>query len=240
VVELGPVLDDPAEVAPADWVLLAVKAHQTADARGWLRQLIRRGTVVAVLQNGVEHRARVEPFAATAELLPAVIRFGAERTAPSRVTVHARPTMTVPDCEHGRAFASLLDAGAEVELTGDFLTAAWRKLCHNAVAGLMALVGRSAELFREAEMHALALRLAEECAQVGRAEGADLPPGFAHEVVDGYLRRPPGSGSSILADRIAGRPLEWDARNGVIRRLGARHRIPTPVSDVLVPLLASS
>jgi 2-dehydropantoate 2-reductase len=47
-------------------------------------------------------------------------------------------------------------------------------------------------------------------------------------------------GTSILFDREAGRELEWDARNGVVARLGARHGVPTPVSDVIVPLLAAA
>jgi hypothetical protein len=46
------------------------------------------------------------------------------------------------------------------------------------------------------------------------------------------------AGSSILTDRLAGRRLEWQARNGVVQRLGARHAIPTPVTDAIVPLLA--
>jgi 2-dehydropantoate 2-reductase len=51
---------------------------------------------------------------------------------------------------------------------------------------------------------------------------------------------PPDLGSSILFDREAGRRLEWEARNEVVRRLGARHRIRTPVSDVIVPLPAAA
>ena len=48
---------------------------------------------------------------------------------------------------------------------------------------------------------------------------------------------PPDLGTSMLFDRLAGRRLEWDARNGVISRLGARHGIPTPASDAIVPAL---
>jgi 2-dehydropantoate 2-reductase len=51
---------------------------------------------------------------------------------------------------------------------------------------------------------------------------------------------PPDLGTSILFDRQAGRTLEWDARNGVVQRLGRRHGIATPVSDVVVPLLAAA
>jgi 2-dehydropantoate 2-reductase len=47
-------------------------------------------------------------------------------------------------------------------------------------------------------------------------------------------------GTSILADREQGRPLEWDIRNGVIQRRGRARGVATPISDVLVPLLAAT
>jgi 2-dehydropantoate 2-reductase len=60
------------------------------------------------------------------------------------------------------------------------------------------------------------------------------------EVVRTFQGYPADLGSSILADREAGRPLEWDIRNGVIARRGRAHGIPTPISDVVVPLLAAA
>jgi 2-dehydropantoate 2-reductase len=75
---------------------------------------------------------------------------------------------------------------------------------------------------------------------VARAEGADLPDSVADEIAEDFAAMPGDLGSSILYDREAGRQLEWDARNGVVGRLGARHRIPTPISDVIVPLLAAA
>lgn len=46
--------------------------------------------------------------------------------------------------------------------------------------------------------------------------------------------------TSMLTDHLAGRPLEWDIRNGVISRKAASHGLPTPISDVIVPLLAAA
>jgi 2-dehydropantoate 2-reductase len=43
----------------------------------------------------------------------------------------------------------------------------------------------------------------------------------------------------MLFDRLAGRRLEWDARNGVVARLGAGHGIPTPVTDDVCARLAA-
>jgi 2-dehydropantoate 2-reductase len=62
-----PVLGEAAAVAgPARWVLLAVKTYQTAGAESWLRALCGPGTVVAVLQNGVEHHERAGPLSGPA------------------------------------------------------------------------------------------------------------------------------------------------------------------------------
>jgi 2-dehydropantoate 2-reductase len=44
----------------------------------------------------------------------------------------------------------------------------------------------------------------------------------------------------MLTDREAGQRLEWDIRNGVIARKAAEHGLSTPVSDVVVPLLAAA
>jgi 2-dehydropantoate 2-reductase len=46
--------------------------------------------------------------------------------------------------------------------------------------------------------------------------------------------------TSILTDHEQGTPLEWDIRNGVIARKAVQHGLPTPISDVLVPLLAAA
>jgi 2-dehydropantoate 2-reductase len=237
----APVITDPGQLSgPADWVFLAVKAHQTEGAGGWLRALAGPETVVVVLQNGVEHHQRVGPLAGPATVLPAVVWCPAETVAAGRVRLRGEPRLIVPMGEPGRRLARMLDGAAQVDLVPDFTTEAWRKLCVNAVAGLMALAGRRADVFRQAEMAALARALAAECSAVARAEGARLGDGAVDEVVAHFAAMPADRSSSILADREAGRPLEWDARNGVVRRLGIRHGIPTPVSDVIVPLLAAA
>jgi 2-dehydropantoate 2-reductase len=41
----------------------------------------------------------------------------------------------------------------------------------------------------------------------------------------------------MLADRQAGRPVEIDARNGVIARLGRKHGIATPANSMAVALM---
>jgi 2-dehydropantoate 2-reductase len=228
----------PSEV---DWVLLAVKAHQTAGAADWLRALCGGGARLATLQNGVEQRAWSEPFVDGTPIVPTIVWAPVEPRDRSHMVVRGPTALTVADDADGRALATLFEGGrASVTLSGDFVTELWRKLLANAVAGLMVLAGRRSGIFRRDDVAALAVRLAVECAAVARAEGAALDDADAAAIVERLAAMPPDSGTSILFDREAGRPLEWDARNGVVQRFGRRHGIATPVSDVIVPLLAAA
>ena len=237
VVLRAPVLTDPDGLEAADWLLLAVKAHQTEGAAGWLRALARGGTTIAVLQNGIDHVERVTPLAGEASVLPTVNWCPAEPVEPGRVRQRDALCLSVPEGPAGEAFAALLGDGADVTVGGDFAREAWRKLCANAVSGVMALTGRPAEIFGLHDLRAVATAMAYECAAVARAEGAPLSDQDADDVIAWIQDLPPDAGSSILTDRLAGRTLEWEARNGVIGRLGRRHGVPTPVSDTVSALL---
>jgi 2-dehydropantoate 2-reductase len=238
VVVEAPVLTDAAGVdVVADWVLLAVKAHQTEGAAQWLNALCGAATIVAVLQNGIDHVERVGPFAGGATVLPVVNWCPAEPVAPGRVIQRGPLRLAVPDGAAGEAFAALLGDGAEVEVGGDFALEAWRKLCANAVSGVMALAGRPAEIFALDDLRSVGRALAHECAAVAQAEGVALTQADADDVIAWIEALPPDAGSSILTDRRAGRALEWEARNAIIGRLGRRHGLSTPVSDTVAALL---
>ena len=91
----------------------------------------------------------------------------------------------------------------------------------------------------QAGMAELGRGIALECCAVARAEGASLSDAVADEVLARVLATPAGSGNSMYYDRRAGRPLELDARNGAIVRIGKRHGIATPLNSAACALLAA-
>src|SRR5262245_50915835 len=149
----GPVLTEPSAIEePVEWIVLAVKAHQTKGAAGWLSALCTPESTVAVLQNGIDHHERVAPLAGGATGLPVVNWCAAEAVAPGLVRQRTALALTVPAGEAGAAFAALLGDHAEVSMGDGFAAEAWRKLCVNAVSGLMALAGRPAAIFALADV----------------------------------------------------------------------------------------
>ena len=236
------VATEPDGLEPADWLLLSVKAHQTDGAASWLHRLAGEGTTVVVLQNGVRRDEAVRRHTGDAAVVPAVVWIGAAiEGGVVRVATTPAPLLRVPDDGPGRAFAELLTGSwLAVEPTADLELDAWRKLTLNAVVGLMALTGRRAGMFRRADMLELARAYARECAAVARAEGVPLGETEAEQLAEQLAAAPEGMPTSILVDRERGLPLEWRARNGVVRELGALRGVATPVSDVVVPLLAAA
>ena len=242
IVVPGPVqVDANRDVPPADLVFLAVKATQVEAAAPWLTALCRAGTVVCVLQNGVEQEAIVGPHAPSGRVLPSVVWFPAQTQPDGSVWLRGAARLTVPDTAPGHTVAKALSGSlCAVEPAADFTSLAWRKLMQNAVAGLMVLTGRRAGMFARADIAGLGVAYLRECLAVARAEGADLGDDVPRQIIDTFRAYPADLGTSILADRVAGWPLEWDVRNGVVQRRGRHHGIPTPVSDLLVPLLAAA
>jgi 2-dehydropantoate 2-reductase len=228
-------LTDPSLAEAVDWVLVATKTYDADSSAKWLPGLCSKGARVAVVQNGVEHRERFAAYLPSERIVPVIIDCPAERRADGSVEQRGAARMRV---EPGSGFEDLFAGSkAAVELTDDFLTAAWQKLCINSAGALSALTMKPGGVFRDEGIGKAALDIVDECVAVGRAEGAKLDDGTGERVLAGYRAGPADSINSMLADRLAGRPMEVDARNGVIVRKGARHGIATPANRMAVALL---
>ncbi len=235
------ILTDPAQARPVDWVLVATKTYDVAAAARWLGPLTGAATRIAILQNGVEHRANFAGHVAADRLVPVIVDIPAERSAPGRVHQHRYGTLTVPDDDAGRAFVALFDGTPiDAQTTPDFTTAAWRKLAINSSGIILTLIDKPFGITQD-EGVADAIRvLVAECRAVGLAEGADLPETLPDEIVAYYRAQAPSLRNSMHNDRLAGRPMELDARDGVIVRLGEKHGAPTPAHRMLVALLRAA
>jgi 2-dehydropantoate 2-reductase len=242
IVVPGPVLTDPMDIGESvDVVLVAVKDTQNEQAGAWLARLCEEHTVVCALQNGVEQVERVGRFCPSSTVVPAAIWISAEPEPEGWIRLRTGVRLVLPVCDAAQVLADLFgDADISVELDPDFISATWRKLLVNTVVGLMVLTGRRMGMFHRDDVAELARRYLAECLSVARADGANLGDEVINEIMGLFSQSPVDITTSMLTDREAHRPLEWDIRNGVISRKAATHGIATPISDVVVPLLAAA
>jgi 2-dehydropantoate 2-reductase len=241
------VLTDPRSVLPAahaarvDWVVAVTKTYATGEAARWIERLVGPETAVAVVQNGVEHLERFRGLVPPERTLPVITDVPAERTAPGQIWQRRHGVTTVPEGELGRRFVALFHGTPFAPvLTDDFLTASWTKLVLNSAGVVNALTLKPAGVASNEKAAALMQAIATETLSVGQALGARLREGWPAEIVARFRGSPPDSVNSLLADRLAGRPLEIDARNGVVVRRGAEVGIPTPLNAMAVAILEAA
>lgn len=236
------VLTDPAAASAADWVLVCTKTYDVETTKPWLDRLVGPQTRVAIVQNGVEHAKLFAHLVPAERIVPVMINLPAARSAPGRIVQHRHGIIAVPVGGNGEDFAALF-AKTKITATAeaDFVSQLWVKLTSNCATILPALTLRATGPAWSEELEAIVRGLVEECAAVGRAEGADVPQAVIDEAIQRFRDMPEGaSAGSIHADRLAGNAMEIDARNGVIVRLGQQHGIPTPMNALLVTLLGAA
>ncbi len=226
------------QVRPVEWVLVATKTYDSDAAAQWFAGAVGPATRVAIIQNGVEHIARFEKHIDKSRLVPVMIDLPADRVAPGRSIQRGAARLVVPAGRNGADFLALFaHTHFDARQTDDFTSAVWRKLCLNSAGAVSAVLLKGAGISRHDGVAELMRNIVRECIAVGRAEGATLPDSIPDEIVAGARRAPPDAENSLVADRRAGRPMEIDARNGVIVRLGKKHGIEAPMNALMVALL---
>ncbi len=234
-------LTDPAQAEPVDWVMLCCKAHHTPSTAPWLARLCTPATRVAVLQNGIDHVARVAPLVGGATVLPMIVYYNGERLAADHVRLRqvAAHDMVTADGPDAQALEQVLSGtGLNLLRSADFATLAWRKLLINVVVNpITALTLQRQAMLRRPDVHALSLAILDEAIAVARADGARLAPDEAERTMATLLSYPPEVGTSMYFDRLAERTLEIEALTGAIVAAGERHGLATPINRSLLTLL---
>jgi 2-dehydropantoate 2-reductase len=144
--------------------------------------------------------------------------------------------------DHRERLAALGPPGpVDVELSPDFFTEAWRKLLTNVAASpVTALTGRTLDVLGSPGILPLARGLLTEAVAAGAAAGARLSGADVSATLDFYAGFRPDAGTSMLEDRLAGRPTEHEEITGAVVRAADRHGLVVPLNRAVLALLAAA
>ncbi|MBI4233715.1 MAG: 2-dehydropantoate 2-reductase [Chloroflexi bacterium] len=238
--------DDPRTVGPVELVLFCVKTYHNPQAIPAIAPLVGEGTVVLTLQNGVESGEQLAAAYGWEHVLPgatyietAVKAQGviAQTGGPCRIVFGEQDGAETPRSQ--RVLATLKGAGVNALLTRDIRKALWSKLVMICAVSGMTSITR-APLGEVAEFppgHDLLLRVMQEAAAVGRAQGVALESDVAERSMQALMEFRREAVSSMQLDLLAGRRLEVDSINGAVVRLGRKAGVPTPVNEVIFACL---
>lgn len=230
--------DKPEEIGVVDAVIIAVKAWQVTDAAKAIRPLVKSGTKVLPLENGVEAPDQVAQILGGEHTLIGLCRIISAAEAPG-VIRHAglQPAVALGEFDGSalspsakilaKAFA---DAGMKVETPSDMRAALWEKLLFiAALSGAGAVARATVGELRQCEPTRELLRqLMEEVAAVARGQNIHLAADVVSRTLTFVDSLPPGGTASMQRDIADGKPSELEAIIGAAVRFGEASGVPTP------------
>lgn len=246
---------------PFEAAFLAVKGYDTEWATMFIiRFLAEPNGVIVDFQNGMNDE-RVAAIAGRERTLGCVITIGAGLYEPG----HAIRTdagqlgfkigeLDGRDTERARRLVEVMNAVAPTRLTTNLFGERWAKLAVNCMANPVAgLSGYgSAAIRTEPLPRRIAIHIAAEVIQVGRAAGFEIEPVFGipaqryvdaaagHGLAELEAELVAGAGGlasgrpSLLQDVMRGRRTEIQELNGYVVRRGRELGIPTPFNEAIV------
>jgi 2-dehydropantoate 2-reductase len=76
-----------------------------------------------------------------------------------------------------------------------------------------------------------------EAETIGRATGVNIQPHEPEKVIEGLKRFDPNTRSSLYYDLVNEKPMEIEALNGTVVRLGEKLGVPTPIQRTIYAAL---
>lgn len=237
---------DPAGIGACDAVLFCVKSYDTEEAATLLGPLLKPGTAVVSLQNGVDNEEKIAARIGAEHVVGGASFILAHIAAPGVVERVGSVQRIIfgeldgsPSERGDELLAALRTARIDAHLTDDIRRILWDKyafLC--ALAGLTAVTRLPIdELFRVPETRELFRQMVGEAVIVARAEGVELGDEVVDEKTAFAEALEPGGFSSLHHDLVSGRRLELDALHGELIRRASLHNLSVPVTTIVYALL---
>ncbi len=237
----------PADFAPYDLILFAVKSYDTEAGAQQLEGCLAKDGALMTIQNGVENEEILCKFFPRDAVMGGNSRVGAEVVAPGKVRHTALGRIEFGELDgrespRAERIAEIFRrAGIFGELTTDLKTIRWHKLMGNNSTNSVGTLSRTTlgQMLADPDGFALVRTLMIETVIVGRAEGANM----SEERVDPYLQALVKSPQimtmkpSTLQDLEKGKRLEYDGICGAVLRAARRHGIKVPATETVYTLL---
>lgn len=228
-----------------DYLLVFVKAHQTADAFRENRSLFTDHTRVLTLQNGLGGSEFFKEHVDHSLLSAGISNHNSTLLSPGRILHGGRGRSILGELfPEGKAcareFALLFrNSFIPVEYSSDIRRSIWEKLLVNLAINPLTMLYqvKNGQILQQESLRNEAEVLVKEALCIAAAEGIKFEEEEALTHVFQVAEATSEGRSSMLQDRLLGRKTEIDAINGAVIALARKHGIALPHNDRIVSLV---
>ena len=234
------------EMAPADLVIVSVKALPVIDYAGLLAPVVRAGTAILLLQNGLNTDERVAAFFPQAVVLAGLAFTCINRKGPAEVLHADYGSINIGSLDSGgdeaaRRLSGLMEeAGIPCSFGGPARSLRWKKLLWNVPFNCLSVVcgGVTTDLLmNDPGSRRLAETLMREVQAAAAADGFPLSDETVRQMLEDTRRMTPYR-TSMMIDYELGRPMEVEAILGEPLKTATGLGVAVPAMRTLYDLLS--
>ena len=231
--------EDPAQVGAVDLVLFCVKSYDTDATAEKLAPLIGDRTVILSLQNGIDNADKIARRWGTQRTLAGVVYLGSQLLQPGKIKHSSGGKIVLGELDGGirettqAVEQTLALAQVQCEVNKEIQRTQWRKLLWNAPFCAISCLTHAnvKEIVESDSLTKLALDCMTEVREAARAQAIDLDPALFEETLN-FSKGLGDFKPSMLQDLEAGKPLEYEAFNGIVVGLLSRIGKQAPTNQV--------
>ena len=218
--------DDPTQVGAVDLVLFCVKSYDTDPTAANLTSLIGDRTIILSLQNGVDNADKIAQRWGNERTLAGVVYVGSQLLRPGTIKHSSGGKIVLGELD-GRVHETtqavervLASAQISCEVSGAIRNIQWRKLLWNAPFCAISCLTHATvkEIVESDSLTKLALDCMTEVRAAAKTQAIDLDPALFDETLN-FSKSLGDFKPSMLQDLEAGKPLEYEAFNGIVVEL---------------------
>jgi 2-dehydropantoate 2-reductase len=218
-------------------ILLTTKAQDSATAIKGIKDMLRRDTVIVILQNGLGNKEIVKGIVGEEiNVVRGLVEAAAEFLEAGKIVFWQGETI-LEHTEIGERIVSLFNEnGLKARVSNEMERDIWHKLIVNCVVNPLTAIlqVRNNEIVADS-LRQLRHGIIKECIEVGKCEGLSFQPNLG-EAIDRKISRYTNF-SSMCQDIMKGKKTEIDFLNGKVVELGKKHHVPTPINKVMVGII---
>ncbi|MBM4159613.1 MAG: ketopantoate reductase family protein [Ignavibacteria bacterium] len=238
----GKMTDRAADSGAADVVLFCVKSYDTEAAAKQLAPILNDSSIVLCLQNGIDNEEKIRRIITRGVVYGGVAYISARITAPGEITETggfqkiALGPLDGPVDNRARDLRDVfVRAGIRCDLSDVILKDIWNKFVFIASMGSFTALSRltQGEIIDSPQTLSLVFDAMREVQQIAWKLGVRLEPLDEAVITKGLKRFDSATRSSMYYDLVNEKPLEVEALNGTVVRLGQQVGVPTPIHRVI-------
>lgn len=227
-----------------DLIILLTKTPQLDRMLTDIAPIITKKTRLLVLSNGLGNIEVIEKHVARNQILAGVTLWTSTLVKPGEIHTTGSGSIklqAIGNADAAPVAAALNEAGLNVEITQDVLTAIWHKAGINSVLNPLSVLlnANIAEFGTAGNGMDLALQILDEIQKVGATQGVKVDiTGIMNDLTN--LLKPENAGNhypSMYQDIQNGKRTEIDFLNGFFAKIGRQEQIATPFNSLVTALV---